>query len=88
MWSKIVQQLAERAGVPQFTTHTPRHLRLTHMARAGMDLHKIAAYAGHQSTQTTMLYIHLSGQDLAASIAQGMAGIDAWLARVMESEDV
>jgi len=27
MWSKIVQQIAQRAGVPRFTTHTPRHLR-------------------------------------------------------------
>jgi hypothetical protein len=34
-----------------------------------------------------MHYIHLSGQDLAASIAQGMAGMDEWLARVMEDED-
>jgi integrase len=32
-WSKIVQKLAERAGLSRFTTHTPRHLRLTHMAR-------------------------------------------------------
>lgn len=88
LWSKVVQQLAARSGIPQFSTHTPRHLRLTHMARAGLDLHKIATYAGHRSTQTTMLYIHLSGQDLAASIAQGMAGMDAWLARVMEEEEL
>ncbi len=32
-WSKVVQKLAARAGLPRFTTHTPRHLRLTHMAR-------------------------------------------------------
>ena len=28
-WSKIVQKMAQQAGLPQFTTHTPRHLRLT-----------------------------------------------------------
>ena len=49
MWSKIVQRIAERTGLPRFTTHTPRHLRLTHLARAGLDLHQIATYAGHQA---------------------------------------
>src|SRR6266849_1614039 len=39
MWSKVVQKIAGRTGLPRFTTHTPRHLRLTHMARAHMDLH-------------------------------------------------
>ena len=48
MWSKVVQKMAGISGVPQFTTHTPRHLRLTHMARARMDLHQIATYAGHR----------------------------------------
>jgi integrase/recombinase XerD len=52
-WSKVVQKLAERAELPRFTTHTPRHLRLTHLARSGMDLHQIATYAGHKSLQTT-----------------------------------
>jgi len=33
-WSKTVEGLARRAGLPRFTTHTPRHLRLTDLARA------------------------------------------------------
>jgi site-specific recombinase XerD len=84
MWSKIVAGLAARAGLPQFTTHTPRHLRLTHMARAGLDLHKIALYAGHRSLQTTMLYIHLSGVELVEAVTRGMAGIDRWLAAALQ----
>src|SRR6266702_4256095 len=52
MWSKVVESIADRAGVPRFTTHTPRHLRLTHLARAHLDLHQIATYAGHKSLQT------------------------------------
>jgi hypothetical protein len=40
-------------------------LRLTDLARAEMDIHEIAAYAGHRSVQTTLLYIHLSGRELA-----------------------
>jgi len=76
MWSKVVAALAARAGVPAFTTHTPRHLRLTHMARAGLDLHEIATYAGHRNPQTTLLYVHLSGRELADKLRRGMAAFD------------
>jgi integrase len=77
-WSKIVEGLAGRADVPRFTTHTPRHLRLTDLARADWDVHEIAAFAGHRSIQSTLLYIHLSGRELAAKLERGMAAIHAW----------
>jgi integrase/recombinase XerD len=77
-WSKTVTQIATRADVRQFTTHTPRHLRLTDLARAGWDIHEIATFAGHRSIQTTLLYIHLSGRDLAGKLAKGMSQIHAW----------
>ncbi len=77
-WSKVVEGLAERSGIHQFTTHTPRHLCLTDLARAGWDLHEIATFAGHRSIQSTLLYIHLSGRELSAKLAQGMAEIHAW----------
>jgi integrase len=79
MWSKVVQKIASRAGLAQFTTHTPRHLRLTHMARAHMDLHQIATYAGHASIQTTMLYIHLSGVELTEAVTRSLAAFEAWI---------
>ncbi len=84
MWSKFVEGLASRAGIPQFTTHTPRHLRLTHLARAGMDLHQIATYAGHKSLQTTMLYLHLSGVELTEAVSRSLAGFEQWMARILE----
>ena len=77
-WSKVVEGIAERAGVPQFTTHTPRHLRLTDLARVGWDLHELATFAGHRSIQTTLLYVHLSGRELAAKLEHGMAQLHAW----------
>ena len=77
-WSKVVRQIANRAGLPQFSTHTFRHLCLTDLARAGWDLHEIAVFAGHRNPQTTLLYIHLSGHDLADRLAQGMEQIHAW----------
>lgn len=83
-WSKVVERIAARAGVPQFSTHTLRHLCLTDLARADWDLHEIAAFAGHQTPQTTLLYIHLSGRDLAAKLQRGMASIHAWRSRMMQ----
>ena len=77
-WSKIVARLADRAALPQFSTHTLRHLRLTDLARSGWDLQEIAAFAGHRSTDTTMRYIHRSGRELAPKVARGMAQIHAW----------
>jgi integrase/recombinase XerD len=39
-WSKIVLELARRAQVERFSTHTLRHLCLTDLARAGWDIHE------------------------------------------------
>jgi site-specific recombinase XerD len=69
-WSKVVRGLGRRAGLPRLSTHTLRHLCLTDLARTGWELHEIAAFAGHRSTTTTLLYIHLSGRELAAKLAQ------------------
>ena len=86
-WSKVVRQLALRADVPRFSTHTLRHLCLTDLARAGWELHAIAQFAGHRSTQTTLLYIHLSGRDLAAKVERGMAHIHAWRVQMLAAGD-
>jgi integrase/recombinase XerD len=82
-WSKAVRGIALSSGVPRFTTHTPRHLCLTDLARAGWDIHEIATFAGHRSTQTTLLYIHLSGIDLAQKLQHGMTAIHSWRMKVL-----
>ncbi|GCF11879.1 tyrosine-type recombinase/integrase [Dictyobacter arantiisoli] len=84
IWSKVIEGIAERSGVHQFSTHTLRHLCLTDLARTGWDLHEIAAFAGHRSMESTMIYIHLSGRDLAAKLEKGMASIHAWRVKVMQ----
>ncbi len=61
----------------RFTTHTLRHLRLTDLARAGWDVHEIAAFAGHRSIQTTLGYIHLSGRELVDKLERTLANVDA-----------
>lgn len=89
-WSKVVRALALRAGVPSFSTHTLRHLCLTDLARAGWEIHAIAQFAGHRSTNTTLQYIHLSGRDLATRLASGMEQVHRWrmdeMARAFEAE--
>jgi integrase/recombinase XerD len=77
-WSKVVRAIAKASGVQELTPHTLRHLRLTDLARAGWDIHEIAEFAGHRSLETTMLYIHLSGRELAAKLESGMAQLHLW----------
>jgi integrase/recombinase XerD len=77
-WSKVAKDIATSAGVHSFTTHSLRHLCLTDLARAGWDIHEIAAFAGHRSLACTLLYIHLSGRELASKLAEGMSQIHAW----------
>ena len=82
-WSKVVRQIALDAGVPQFSTHTLRHLCLTDLARMGWEVHAIAAFAGHRHTDSTLTYIDLSGRDLAGKLASGMQHVHAWRIRML-----
>jgi integrase/recombinase XerD len=76
-WSKVVHRVALAADVPRLSTHTMRHLCLTDLARMGWELHAIATFAGHRSTDSTMRYIHLSGRELSEKLSRAMAGIHA-----------
>jgi integrase/recombinase XerD len=76
-WTKAIARVAERSNLPRFTPHSLRHLCLTDLARANWDIHEIATFAGHRGVQTTALYVHLSGRDLANKLARGMAEIHA-----------
>jgi integrase len=76
-WSKVVHRVALAADVPQFSTHTTRHLCLTDLARMGWELHAIATFAGHRSTESTLTYIHLSGRELSAKLNRSMTHLHA-----------
>ncbi len=84
-WNKIVSALAAQADLPRFCPHTFRHLRLTHMARAGFELLEIARYAGHAQLETTMLYIHLSGRELSEKIARNLMIMEEQIAMVADA---
>jgi len=84
-WAKIVERIAKRTGLQHhLTTHTPRHLRLTDLARTGMDLHAIAHYAGHRSLETTKIYIKLSGRETAERVRVCMQDLDKHLERLQQ----
>jgi site-specific recombinase XerD len=85
-WSKIVEGIARRSRVERLTTHTLRHLCLTDLARSGWDIHEIATFAGHMCLETTMLYIHLSGRELAEKIQRGMDQIHKWRLSITAQE--
>jgi integrase len=74
-WGLLAAALARDAAIPGFSTHTLRHLRLTDLARAGLDVTEISRFAGHRSLESTMLYIHLSGRDLARAFERASRGI-------------
>lgn len=84
-WSKTVRGWADKAELPDLSTHTFRHLRLTHLAWAGWKLHEIATYAGHRDLRTTQIYIHLSGFELASRMAHTVADTDRKVAAIMFS---
>jgi integrase/recombinase XerD len=71
-WTKVVKGIADRSKLPQLTTHTIRHLRLTDLARVGLDIHEIATIAGHRVLQSTHIYIHLSARDLMQAVEKTM----------------
>lgn len=83
-WTKVVEEIAGRAGVPQLTTHTFRHLCLTDLARAGWDIHEIATFAGHRSTVTTLQYIHLSGRELTKKYERTISSIHEWRLQLLQ----
>lgn len=84
MVNKVIRAIALRAGLPQVHPHTLRHLRLTHMARCGVEEHVIAEYAGHRSLETTKLYIHMSGRNVVVAVARRMEDFEAWVATTLK----
>jgi site-specific recombinase XerD len=69
----------ERAGLRRITCHELRHTCFTRLREAGMELEALQAQAGHQSIETTRLYVHLANDWLADEYERAAAAIDAEL---------
>ena len=61
-------------------THQIRHSVCTHMHQDNINLAKISTYLGHQSIETTRIYLGISKEDLAEALAKRepvMSGYEA-----------
>src|SRR5258708_24889672 len=83
-FDEIMERVRERVGLPAMTPHTLRHQRCTILKRAGVDLDDIALVAGHKSTKTTRLYIHLAPTDLSKRIRTKAEPFDAPVRALIE----
>ena len=89
-FDEIIERVRERVGLPALTPHTLRHQRCTILKRAGVSLEDIALIAGHKSTETTRLYIHLAPSELSrrmrAKVEPFDAAIEALVKQVQPGE--
>jgi site-specific recombinase XerD len=80
----VVDALRSTLELPRLHPHTFRHQRLTALKAAGVPLEDIALFAGHASTETTRLYLHLAPVELGAKIRAATAGLDTRLDQLIQ----
>lgn len=83
-FDEIIERVREQVGLPALTPHTLRHQRCTILKRAGVDLDDIALFAGHKSTKTTRIYIHLTPTELSERIRSKVEPFDASIRTLIE----
>jgi integrase/recombinase XerD len=79
-----MERVREQVGLPALTPHTLRHQRCTILKRAGVSLEDIALLAGHKSTESTRLYIHLAPSELSQRIRAKIEPFDARIRALVE----
>lgn len=83
-FDEIVERVREKIGLTLLTPHTLRHQRCTILKRAKVSLDDIALFAGHKSTESTRLYIHLVPSELSERIRVKVEPFDAPIKALIE----
>src|SRR5258708_32368912 len=83
-FDEVMERVREQVGLPALTPHTLRHQRCTILKRAGVSLEDIALLAGHKSTESTRLYIHLAPSELSQRIRAKVDPFDARIRALVE----
>lgn len=74
---EIIRGARRRAGLEHLSCHELRHTCLTRLREAGMALEAVQAQAGHQSIESTRIYLHLANDWLSGEYDRASAAIDA-----------
>jgi len=83
-FDEIIGRVRAKLNLPALTPHTLRHQRCTILKRAGVSLDDIALLAGHKSTVSTRLYIHLAPGELSQRIRVKVRPFDAPISALVE----
>ena len=78
-FNDVIEAMRTTLELPQLHPHTLRHQRLTALKAASVPLEDIALFAGHASTETTRLYLHLAPTELGRKIREATKEADAYL---------
>lgn len=64
---EVIKQLAAKAGIDNKRVHTHliRHCFATHLLEAGTDINLIQKLLGHTNVKTTMIYTHISNNQIS-----------------------
>ncbi len=57
---KLLTKHLKEAGIPNASVHTLRHTFATHNVRRGTKLEVVRQALGHESLETTSIYVHLA----------------------------